>query len=251
MAKNKMAATTTARPDAPASANGKRRAGGKKGKRRAEEEEDGDADAAIAAKTAQLRVDGNNMEEDEQEDDGDDRPMGEKAAELNRANGLATASDEDGEDDDADVRRPGAAAAAAAHGGGGEQHAGDIPAAGVSGRATADSVVMLLRQALRGDDALLIQKCLAVDDERTVRATVRALGPQEVASLLRLLAGRLQTVQPGNKSALTWLQQTLTQHAGYVASAPGACARRWRLRVYLRVPLQRLRAVCLVWERGA
>lgn len=50
---------------------------------------------------------------------------------------------------------------------------------------------------------------------------VRELPPEDVSSLLRLLAARLQTVQPGRKSMLSWLQHTLMLHAGYIASAPG------------------------------
>lgn len=85
---------------------------------------------------------------------------------------------------------------------------------------TQASMVMLLKQALRGEDPALLQRCLAVDDQATIRATVAALSPNHVHALLSFLAPRLSALQPGGRSALSWLHATLTHHAGYIASSP-------------------------------
>lgn len=222
MAKDKMAATTSVAAATPVTAaNGKRSKAAstsKKGKRRERDADAAEQQPALAMAAAALRA--------EDDEDLDDVPMGEKAAAFAQANGAPSEDEQEDEDVDEPAAGQSGQQQAQQRSQGGATGSGlrddeGFPAPGVSGRPTVDSVVMLLRQALRGEDAALLQKCLAVDEERTVKATVRQLGPDEVGSLLRLLTARLQTVQPGNKSALTWLQHTLVLHAGFVASAPG------------------------------
>lgn len=215
-----MAATTMLSngPAASPAANGGRKTP-KKSKRRGEESDAAAATPPLAKAAQQMRAaqaDADIRDSPPHEADDDEQPLGERAAALHRVNGAAAAaSDEDAVTDDEDADHTAGATGRAAQ-------TEDLTAsAGVSGRRSAESVVMLLKQALRGEDMVLLQKCLAVDDERVVKTTVRQLGPEEVAALLRLLTARLQTVQPGNKSALGWLQHTLLLHAGYIASAPG------------------------------
>lgn len=127
------------------------KAGKKKGKRRVEE-------VVTASETAEKL---SSMAVDEvpvQGDEDDDQLLGAKAAAL--AGGKAAANE----------RKEGDAGTA-----GGRRSAVDDLLAGTSGRGRADSVVMLLKQALRGDDVALLQKCLAVDDERVIKATVSLL----------------------------------------------------------------------------
>lgn len=123
----------------------------KKGKRRVEE--------IITASEAAEQLDSmavNGAPIEGEEEDDDDQLLGAKAAAL--AGGKATTAE----------RKESDAGAA-----GGRPSPVEDVLAGTSGRGRADSVVMLLRQALRGEDVALLQKCLAVDNERVIKATVR------------------------------------------------------------------------------
>lgn len=113
--------------------------------------------------------------------------------------------------------------AAAVHG---EQH--DHAAAGTSGTTLpagpvkADSLGVLLTQALRSSDRALLEQCLGVADERVITNTVKRLVPLDAALLLRAAVERLQSRPARGQQLSAWIQAVLLHHTAYLMAAPGA-----------------------------
>jgi len=118
-----------------------------------------------------------------------------------------------------------AAAAGRARGdGAGAGPSSAAAAAAATGPVRADSLGVLLAQALRSDDRALLERCLNVGDARVINNTVRALVPADAALLLRSAVERLQS-RPARGAALgAWLRAGLLYHAGYLMAAPGTAA---------------------------
>ena len=64
------------------------------------------------------------------------------------------------------------------------------------GRAKADSLAVLLGQALRAGDQALLEKCLAVGGEAVISKSVRGLRPPDAGALLAAAVARRQARTP-------------------------------------------------------
>jgi len=90
---------------------------------------------------------------------------------------------------------------------------------------TLSSLGTVLNQALRTDDADLLESCLSTTDLPTVRATIERLDPSLAGSLLSKLAARMHR-RPGRAhSLMTWVQWTLVAHGGALAGRADLLAR--------------------------
>eukprot|EP00873_Tetraselmis_striata_P018531 jgi/Tetstr1/438795/TSEL_027304.t1 len=98
----------------------------------------------------------------------------------------------------------------------------DKPTAPADGPIKADSLGVLLLQAIRSEDASLLERCLNVSNPALVRNSVARLPPSAAVPLLAALVARLQA-RPARGGALAaWLRAALTHHAAYLLGAPGA-----------------------------
>lgn len=103
----------------------------------------------------------------------------------------------------------------------GTRAAAGAAAAAAGGPVRADSLSVLLTQALRSEDRALLERCLSVGNERIIRNTVRRLLPMDAAAFLKAAIERLQS-KPARGSQLShWIRAVLVFHAGYLMAAPG------------------------------
>ncbi|KAJ8131383.1 hypothetical protein O1611_g2248 [Lasiodiplodia mahajangana] len=83
------------------------------------------------------------------------------------------------------------------------------------------SLGTVLSQALRTDDADLLESCLRVVDLHTIENTVQRLDSTLAGRLLLKLASRMHR-RPGRAASLmTWVQATIVCHGGALAAQPG------------------------------
>ncbi|KAI8960879.1 NUC189-domain-containing protein [Daldinia sp. FL1419] len=83
------------------------------------------------------------------------------------------------------------------------------------------SLGTVLTQALRTDDADLLESCLHITDLTTVRHTIQRLDSTLAGALLTKLATRMHR-RPGRAGSLmSWVQWTLVVHGGALATQPG------------------------------
>ncbi|GMY26849.1 WD repeat-containing protein 43-like [Fagus crenata] len=83
---------------------------------------------------------------------------------------------------------------------------------------SADSVQVLLRQALRADDRTLLLDCLYNRDEKVIVKSVSLLNPADVLKLLQSLISIIQSRGAILLCALPWLKSLLLQHASGIMS---------------------------------
>lgn len=88
------------------------------------------------------------------------------------------------------------------------------------GPVKADSLAVLLTQALRSEDRAMLERCLSVGNERIIQNTVRRLLPADAAAFLKAAIERLQTKPSRGSQLSTWIRAVLTCHAGYLMAAP-------------------------------
>ncbi|KAL1893836.1 Small subunit (SSU) processome component [Ceratocystis pirilliformis] len=87
------------------------------------------------------------------------------------------------------------------------------------------SLSTVLTQALRTDDAELLESCLATANLATVRNTIERLDSALAGSLLSKLAARIYR-RPGRAGTLLqWVQWVLVAHGGALASQPEVMAK--------------------------
>ncbi|TGJ87083.1 hypothetical protein E0Z10_g1654 [Xylaria hypoxylon] len=87
------------------------------------------------------------------------------------------------------------------------------------------SLGTVLSQALRTDDADLLESCLRVTDGNTIDNTIQRLDSTLAGILLTKLASRMHR-RPGRAGSLmTWVQNTLVCHGGALAAQPGLVKR--------------------------
>ena len=84
-------------------------------------------------------------------------------------------------------------------------------------------------QALRADDAALIERCLSVSDRTTIANTVAKLSSTSAMKLLSECAARAQAKPNAGERCAKWARTILLHHAGYASSAPKARATLMRL----------------------
>ncbi|KAE8710964.1 hypothetical protein F3Y22_tig00110318pilonHSYRG00218 [Hibiscus syriacus] len=77
---------------------------------------------------------------------------------------------------------------------------------------TADSVNVLLKQALHADDRALLLDCLYTQDEKVIANSVSPLNPSDVLKLLQSLLGAILAC------ALPWIKSLLLHHASGIVS---------------------------------
>lgn len=83
---------------------------------------------------------------------------------------------------------------------------------------SADSVNVLLKQALRADDRALLLDCLYRQEEKVVANSVSLLNPSDVLKLLEALISMIQSRGAVLACALPWLRSLLLQHASGIMS---------------------------------
>lgn len=83
---------------------------------------------------------------------------------------------------------------------------------------SADSVQVLLRQALRADDRVLLLDCLYNRDEKVIAKSVSLLNPADVLKLLQSLVSVIQSRGAVLACAVPWLRNLLLQHASGIMS---------------------------------
>lgn len=83
---------------------------------------------------------------------------------------------------------------------------------------SADSVHVLLKQALHADDRTLLLGCLYTDDEKVIANSTSMLSPSDVLKLLHSLISILQSRGAVLACALPWLRSLLLQHASGIMS---------------------------------
>lgn len=83
---------------------------------------------------------------------------------------------------------------------------------------SADSVIVLLTQALRSGDNLLLEKCLSVTSSRVIKKSVISMNPTHAIDLLKDLVYKLKSSPGRAMSILPWIRALLLQHASYIMS---------------------------------
>jgi U3 small nucleolar RNA-associated protein 5 len=110
----------------------------------------------------------------------------------------------------------------AAAGGQQQQQSGAAAASLPPGPVKADSLSVLLSQALRSGDRALLEQCLGVANERVVANSVKRLVPLDAALLLRAAVERLQSRPARGQQMAGWIHAVLLHHTAYLMAAPGA-----------------------------
>ncbi|XP_017985262.1 PREDICTED: U3 small nucleolar RNA-associated protein 5 isoform X2 [Theobroma cacao] len=82
----------------------------------------------------------------------------------------------------------------------------------------ADSVNVLLKQALHADDHALLLDCLYTQDEKVIANSVSQLNPSDVLQLLQSLISIIQSRGAVLACALPWIKSLLLQHASGIMS---------------------------------
>ncbi|XP_027344525.1 WD repeat-containing protein 43-like isoform X2 [Abrus precatorius] len=83
---------------------------------------------------------------------------------------------------------------------------------------SADSVHVLLKQALNADDRALLLDCLYTQDEKVIRKSIAQLNPSNVLKLLHSLISIIESRGAILACALPWLKCLLLQHASGIMS---------------------------------
>ncbi|XP_011040019.1 PREDICTED: polyubiquitin 11 isoform X2 [Populus euphratica] len=83
---------------------------------------------------------------------------------------------------------------------------------------SADSVNILLKQALRADDRALLLDCLYTQDEKVIANSISLLNPSDVLKLLQSLLSIIHSRGAILACALPWLRSLLLQHSTGIMS---------------------------------
>jgi U3 small nucleolar RNA-associated protein 5 len=100
--------------------------------------------------------------------------------------------------------------------------AGGTSAGLPAGPLKADSLAVLLSQALRSSDRALLERCLSVGRQSVIVNSVKRLVPMDAALLLKAAVERLQTKPSRGQQLAAWIQAVLLHHTAYLMSAPAA-----------------------------
>lgn len=108
--------------------------------------------------------------------------------------------------------------------GGAAQHTSDAlttaPPRQIAPAPAPSSLGIVLAQALRSDDADLLESCLQISDATTIRNTIQRLDSSLAGTLLTQLASRLHR-RPGRAhNLMTFVQWTLIAHGGALTTQP-------------------------------
>ncbi|XP_039144505.1 WD repeat-containing protein 43 [Dioscorea cayenensis subsp. rotundata] len=83
---------------------------------------------------------------------------------------------------------------------------------------SADSVHVLLKQALNADDHVLLLDCLYTRDKKVIAKSISLLNPADVLKLLNSLTSMVQSRGAVLVCALPWLSSLISQHASSISS---------------------------------
>ncbi|KAM6585895.1 hypothetical protein CsatB_012897 [Cannabis sativa] len=83
---------------------------------------------------------------------------------------------------------------------------------------SADSVHVLLKQALHADDRAILLDCLFTQDEKVIAKSISQLNPSDVLKLLQSLISIIQSKGAVLVCALPWLRSLLLHHASGIIS---------------------------------
>ncbi|KAK6914987.1 Small-subunit processome, Utp12 [Dillenia turbinata] len=83
---------------------------------------------------------------------------------------------------------------------------------------SADSVHVLLKQALHADDHTLLLDCLYTQDEKVINNSTSVLNPSDVFKLLKSLISIIQSRGAVLACAIPWLRSLLLQQASIIVS---------------------------------
>ncbi|KAL3845478.1 hypothetical protein ACJIZ3_002881 [Penstemon smallii] len=89
---------------------------------------------------------------------------------------------------------------------------------------SADSVYILLKQALHADDRALLIDCLFRQDEKVVANSLSLLNPSDVLKFLQSLLSIIQLRGAVLACALPWLRSLLLQHSSSIMSQESSLA---------------------------
>lgn len=84
----------------------------------------------------------------------------------------------------------------------------------------ADSLQVLMTQALLSDDNVLLEQCLSVTDERVIANTIRKLKASDAAKFLQLSVFKLDARTKRSLLLVPWIKGVLLHHASYIMSNP-------------------------------
>lgn len=141
--------------------------------------------------------------------------LGDRVAALEARAGL---------DGEAGAAAAGEAAAAAAAAGTAGAGAVATPSAAPGGSDKADSLAVLLTQALRAGDKSLLEHCLSASNPRVINNTVARLVPLDAAAFLRTAVDRLLSKPARAVQLAPWIKAVLHHHTAYIMTSPGAQA---------------------------
>jgi U3 small nucleolar RNA-associated protein 5 len=80
----------------------------------------------------------------------------------------------------------------------------------------ADSLQVLLSQALKAEDNALLEQCLNVGDEKVILNTIRRLRPFEAAKFLSVAVSKMEGRPQRALGLVPWVRAVLLQHASFV-----------------------------------
>lgn len=94
----------------------------------------------------------------------------------------------------------------------------EIPESSPAKPPSADSVNVLLKQALHADDRALLLECLYNQDKKVIANSISLLKPSDVLKLFHSLVSIIQSRGAVLACALPWLKSLLLQHASGIMS---------------------------------
>lgn len=80
----------------------------------------------------------------------------------------------------------------------------------------ADSLAVLLSQALQSGDRVLLEHCLAVRNDDIITKTVKRLAPGDAATFIKTAVQRLQSTPSRAEALATWIRAVLLHHTAYL-----------------------------------
>lgn len=84
----------------------------------------------------------------------------------------------------------------------------------------ADSLQVLLSQALHSEDNSLIEQCLRIQDRKMISKTIQRLQPADAAKFLVISISKLESKPQRAINLVPWVRAVLLQHASYLMSNP-------------------------------
>ncbi|KAG2422682.1 hypothetical protein HXX76_015846 [Chlamydomonas incerta] len=89
------------------------------------------------------------------------------------------------------------------------------------GSSKADSLSVLLTQAIRSNDRALLERCLATSSATVITNTVARIVPMDAALFLKAAVDRLVSKPNRAVQLVPWIRAVLHHHTAYLMSAPG------------------------------